>query len=147
MRKRAILCAFFAIPLILFNLLFFLIAGSVHPRSVWISYAWIQFAFILLIVTPWLARRTENGPVYKITLALISGVYCLVEFVVGLVVIILHPASVRWPIVVQVIPFCLYLFVLLGNLLFIEFAADSDERHAAKEKAEKEQKAEPENKE
>ena len=86
MRKRAILCAFFAIPLILFNLLFFLIAGSVHPRSVWISYAWIQFAFILLIVTPWLARRTENGPVYKITLALISGVYCLVEFVVGLVV-------------------------------------------------------------
>ena len=135
MRKRALLCGFFAIPLILFNVLFFVIAGSVHPRSVWISFAWIQLAFVLLITTPWLSRRTENGPVYRITLALISGTYCLVEFVIGMVVIALHPETVKWPVVAQVIPFCIYLFALLGDLLFIEYAADSDERHAAKEKA------------
>lgn len=140
MRKRALLCAFFAIPLILFNLLFFLIAGTAHPKSVWISYAWIQLAFVLLITTPWLARRTGNGPVYKITLALVSGIYCLVELVIGLIVIILHPASVRVPVIVQVIPFCVYLFVLLGDLLFIEFAADSEKQQEEKEKAEKESK-------
>lgn len=137
MRKRAILCAFFAIPLILFNVLFFLIAGSVHPQSVWISYVWIQLAFLLLIATPFFARRTENGPVYKITLALISGIYCAVEFVAGLIVIILRPESVKGPIIAQVIPFCLYLFVLLGDLLFIELAAESEKRKEEKEKAEK----------
>ena len=137
MRKRALLCAFFAIPLILFNVLFFLIAGTANPRSVWIAFAWMQFAFLLLICTPWLSRRTENGPVYRITLALISGAYCLVEFVVGLIVIIMHPAGIKGAIIAQVIPFCLYLFILLGDLLFIEFAADADKDKEAKGKAEK----------
>ena len=137
MRKRALLCAFFAIPLILFNVLFFLIAGTANPRSVWIAFAWMQFAFLLLICTPWLSRRTENGPVYRITLALISGAYCLVEFVIGLIVIIMHPAGIKGAIIAQVIPFCLYLFILLGDLLFIEFAADADKDKEAKEKAEK----------
>ena len=137
MRKKALLCAFFAIPLILFNVLFFLIAGTANPRSVWISFAWMQFAFLLLICTPWLSRRTETGPVYRITLALISGAYCLVEFVVGLIVIIMHPAGIKGAIIAQVIPFCLYLFILLGDLLFIEFAADADKDKEAKEKAEK----------
>ena len=130
MRKRLILCAFFAIPLILFNLLFFLIGDTVHPKSVWIAYAWMQVAFLLLIATPWLARKGENSPVYRITLALISGVYCLVEFIVGLIVIIVAPAGTTGAIVAQVIPFGIYLFVLLGDLLLIELAADSERKNA-----------------
>ncbi|MBR5044663.1 MAG: hypothetical protein IKX66_04880 [Clostridia bacterium] len=132
MRKRLILCAFFAIPLILFNLLFFLIGDTVHPKSVWIAYAWMQLAFVLLIATPWLARKGENGPVYRITLALISAGYCLVEFIVGLIVIIIAPAGVKGAVIAQVIPFCLYLFILLGDLLFIELAADSEQKEKAR---------------
>ena len=132
MRKKILLCAFFAIPLILFNLLFFLLGDSVHPKSVWITYAWMQFAFLLLIATPWLARKGENGPVYKIILALVSGIYCLVEFIIGLIVIIIAPEGVKGAVVAQVIPFALYLFVLLGNLLFIELAADSEKEEKAR---------------
>lgn len=134
MRKKFLLCAFLAIPLILFNLLFFLLGDSVHPKSVWITYAWMQFAFLLLIVTPWLARKGENGPVYKIILALVSGIYCLVEFIIGLIVIIIAPTGVKGAVVAQVIPFALYLFVLLGNLLFIELAADSEKEEKARAK-------------
>lgn len=134
MRKKFLLCAFLAIPLILFNLLFFLLGDSVHPKSVWITYAWMQFAFLLLIVTPWLARKGENGPVYKIILALVSGIYCLVEFIIGLIVIIIAPEGVKGAVVAQVIPFALYLFVLLGNLLFIELAADSEKEEKARAK-------------
>ena len=140
MRKRALLCAFFAIPLILFNVLFFLIAGTANPKSVWVAFAWMQFAFLLFICTPWMARKTENSPVYRITLALISGAYCLVEFVVGLIVIIIHPAGIKGAVIAQVIPFCIYLFVLLGDLLFIEFAADAEVKEA-KEKAAKAKEA------
>ena len=132
MRKKILLCTFFAIPLILFNLLFFLLGDSVHPKSVWITYAWMQFAFLLLIATPWLARKGENGPVYKIILALVSGIYCLVEFIIGLIVIIIAPAGVKGAVVAQVIPFGIYLFVLLGNLLFIELAADSEKEEKAR---------------
>ena len=134
MRKKIILCAFFSIPLILFNLLFFLLGDAVHPKSVWITYAWMQFAFLLLIATPWLARGGENGPVYKIILALVSGIYCLVEFIVGLIIIIIAPAGVKGAVVAQVIPFALYLFVLLGNLLFIELAADAEQKEKAEAK-------------
>ena len=134
MRKKFLLCAFLAIPLILFNLLFFLLGDSVHPKSVWITYAWMQFAFLLLIVTPWLVRKGENGPVYKIILALVSGIYCLVEFIIGLIVIIIAPEGVKGAVVAQVIPFALYLFVLLGNLLFIELAADSEKEEKARAK-------------
>ena len=131
MRKKIILCAFFSIPLILFNLLFFLLGDAVHPKSVWITYAWMQFAFLLLIATPWLARKGENGPVFKIILALISGIYCLVEFIVGLIIIIIAPAGVKGAVVAQIIPFAIYLFVLLGNLLFIELAADAEDKEKA----------------
>ena len=137
MRKSALLCGFFAIPLILFNLIFFLVAGTTHPQSVWISYVWIQVAFLLLIVTPWFARQTENGPVFRITLALISGTYCVVELIIGLIVIIIHPAGIKGAILAQAIPFCLYLFALLGNLFFIELAADSEVKKAKAEKAAK----------
>ena len=144
MRKKALLCAFFAIPLILFNVLFFLIAGTANPRSVWISFAWMQFAFLLLIFTPWMSRKTENGPVYRITLALISGAYCVVEFVIGLIVIIAHPAGIKGAVIAQIIPFCLYLFILLGDLLFIEMAADSDKKREEKAKAQKADQADKE---
>ena len=142
MRKTALLCAFFAIPLILFNLIFFTVAGTTHPQSVWIAFVWIQVAFLLLVVTPWFSRRTENGPVFRITIALISGTYCLIELIIGLIVIIVHPAGIKGAILAQAIPFCLYLFVLLGNLFFIELAADSEKKKEEKEKAEKAAKAE-----
>ena len=140
MKKRVILSALYAIPLLLFNLLFFLIAGTSHPASVWISYAWIQVAFLILPAAPLLPRKTENSPVYRISLALIAFIYCAVEFVIGMIVIALRPASVRIPIAVQAVPFCLFLLVFLCDWLFIEFASDADKKREEKEKAEKAEK-------
>ncbi len=141
MRKTAIRYALYAIPLALFNLLFFLIGGTAHAAPVWISYVWIQVAFLLLLISPRLSRTTENSPVYRISLALISLVYFAVEFVIGLIVIILHPAGVKGPVIAQVIPFALYLFVFLLDLLFVEYASDADKEKEEKEKREKAEKA------
>jgi hypothetical protein len=128
MKTRMIRYALYAIPLVMFNVLFFLIAGNVHPKSVWIAYAWIQIAFLFLLVSPLLPGRTENGPVYRITLTLISATYFAVEFVIGMVVIVLRPAGIKTPIIAQCIPFFVYLIVFLTAFLFTEYAAESEKK-------------------
>ena len=44
------------IILALFNALYFGLGGTDHPASAWISYGFIHFSYLMMILTPFIAE-------------------------------------------------------------------------------------------
>jgi len=117
--------------LIVFNVVFFVAGGTEHPASVWISYAFIHLAYIMLIITPFLIRKSTNKAILGFPLYSVSAGYFIVEFLVGVVFSILKLDSYKPPLIVQVIIAGIYAILLIANLIANESTAASIEKHEA----------------
>ena len=82
--------------LIVFNIVFFVMGGAQHPASVWISYGFIHFAYIMLVVTPFLIRKSSSAAVFGFSLYSISSAYFFAAFIVGVIFIAAHPENYKW---------------------------------------------------
>lgn len=114
--------------LIVFNTVFFVAGGFEHPASVWLSYGFIHFAYLMVIATPFLIRKSSSAAVFGFSLYSISSTYFLIEFAVGLIFIFLRQESVKAALIVQVIIVGIYAVILISHLLDNESTADSIER-------------------
>ncbi len=115
--------------LAVFNTVFFVMTGLQHPASVWISYGFIHFAYLMVIVTPFLIRKSSSAAVFGFSLYSISSTYFLIEFVTGIVFIILKSDSLKVALVVQIVIAGIYGILLISHLIANESTADSVERH------------------
>ena len=106
------------------NIVFFLIGGTVHTVSVWISYGFIHFAYLMVIVTPLLIRKSSRAAVFGFSICSISSAYFLLEFVIGLVFIFKQTETLKVPIATQVVIAGIYAVILLSNLLVNEHAPE-----------------------
>ena len=114
--------------LIVFNTVFFVAGGADHPASVWISYGFIHFAYLMVVLTPFLIRRSSSAAVFGLSLYAVSSYYFLVEFVIGLIFIFIRGESYKAALIVQVIIAGIYAVMLLSNMLANEHTADQIER-------------------
>ena len=114
--------------LIVFNTVFFVAGGFEHPASVWLSYGFIHFAYLMVIATPFLIRKSSSAAVFGFSLYSISSTYFLIEFAIGLIFIFLRQESVKAALIVQVIIVGIYAVILISHLLANESTADSIER-------------------
>lgn len=128
-KKRMLWILLDLVFLVVFNVVFFVAGGTDHPASVWISYGFIHFAYIMLLVTPFLIRRSTNTAVLGFPLYSISSAYFIVVFVVGLIFIFTHPESYKATLIVQVIITGIYAVMLISHMIANESTADSIERH------------------
>lgn len=115
--------------LIVFNIVFFVMGGAQHPASVWISYGFIHFAYIMLVVTPFLIRKSSSAAVFGFSLYSISSAYFIAAFIVGVIFIAVHPENYKWSLIVQVVIAGFYAIMLISNMIANEHTADSIERH------------------
>lgn len=115
--------------LIVFNVVFFVVGGTDYPSSVWLSYGFIHFAYIMLLITPYLIRKSKNTAVLGFPLYSISATYFLVVFIVGLLFIFTRPDSFKVPLIVHVIIAGVYAILLISNMIANESTADSVELH------------------
>lgn len=115
--------------LAVFNTVFFVIGGTEHPASVWISYGFIHFSYLMILVTPFLIRKSSSAAVFGFSLYSVSAVYFFVEFIVGLVFIFIGSESYKVSLVVQIIIAGFYAIMLISNLIANEYTSDSIERH------------------
>ena len=115
--------------LIVFNIVFFVMGGAQHPTSVWISYGFIHFAYIMLVVTPFLIRKSSSAAVFGFSLYSISSAYFFAAFIVGVIFIAAHPENYKWSLIVQVVIAGFYAIMLISNMIANEHTADSIERH------------------
>jgi hypothetical protein len=127
MKKTNILwIILYSIFLIIFNLFFFLLGGTQHAMSVWISYGFIHLAYFLLIATPFLTRKGKSSTLFGLALASISAGYFLLEFVIGLVFIFIASEDIKATLLVQVCIAGLYASILIVNMLANEHTADAE---------------------
>lgn len=130
MKKKSVLWILLDLVfLIVFNVVFFVLGGKEHPASVWLSYGFIHFAYIMLLITPLLVRQSKNSAVLRFPIVSISAIYFIVAFIVGVVFIIIHPDSIKIALVVQVIIAGIYAVLLISNMIANEHTADSEEKH------------------
>lgn len=130
MNKKSILYILLDLVfLAVFNTVFFVIGGTENPASVWISYGFIHFSYLMILVTPFLIRKSSSAAVFGFSLYSVSAVYFFVEFIVGLVFIFIGSESYKASLVVQVIIAGIYAVMLISNLIANEYTADSVERH------------------
>lgn len=130
MNKKNILWAILdLIFLVVFNVLFFVFGGVNHETSVWISYGFVHFAYIMLIVTPFLIRKSSSASVFGFSLYAISSTYFMITFIVGVLFILIHPDTYKWSLIVQVVITGFYGIMLISHLIANESTADSIERH------------------
>ena len=117
-----------SIFLIVFNALFFVLGGAERNASVWISYAFIHFAYFMLLLTPKLIRTGKSSAVFGFSLYSISAVYFLVEFVIGVIFILISPESYKTAFFVQLCIAGLYGAMLAAHMLANESTGNAEEK-------------------
>ncbi len=130
MNKKSILYILLdLIFLAVFNTVFFVLGGTEHSASVWISYGFIHFAYLMILATPFLVRKSSSASVFGFSLYSASTVYFFVEFAVGLIFIFIGSDSFKASLAIQVIIAGIYAILLVSNLIANEDTADNIERH------------------
>jgi hypothetical protein len=120
-----------SIFLIIFNALFFVLGGSEHNVSVWISYGFIHFAYLMLLLTPKLTREVKSTGVLGLSIYGISSTYFLIELITGVIFILVAPDNFRAALVVQLCIAGLYSIILVSHLIANERTADAVEKRQA----------------
>lgn len=130
MNKKSVLWILLdSVFLIVFNVVFFVAGGTSHPASVWISYGFIHFAYMMLLLTPFLIRKSTNTAILGFPIYSISSTYFIVAFAVGLIFIFIHSESYKAALITQVITAGIYAVMLILHMIANESTADSIERH------------------
>jgi len=116
--------------IIVFNAIFFIVGGTEHGFPVWISYAFIHFAYIVVIITPALIRKGKSVAVFGATLYGISTVYFIIALATGVTFILINPEGFEVAFLVQLILAGLYAILLVMNMISNERTADEEEKRA-----------------
>jgi hypothetical protein len=112
--------------LIVFNIIFFLVAGTEHNESVWISYGFIHFAYIMLLVSPLLVKKSPSAAVFGYSVEAIGITYFMVELVAGIIFIIVAPENWTIALSVQIVIAFIYGIFILSHLIANEHTAASE---------------------
>lgn len=130
MNKKSVL--FMLLDLVflaVFNVVFFVVGGAEHVASVWISYGFIHFAYIMVLVSSLMTRKSSCSAVLGMHLYAISAAYFFIAFIAGLVFVFVASESYKASLVVQVIIAGVYAVILLANLIANEHTADNVAKH------------------
>jgi len=104
--------------LVIFNVLFFVLGGFKHNAIVWTSYGFIHFAYLMLLLTPRLIHKGKSSAIFGFSLYLISVVYYLLEFVIGITFILASsPKSYLAVLLEQLSPILRMFFALADNYI------------------------------
>lgn len=114
--------------LIIFNAVFFVAGGAEHPTSVWISYGFIHFAYLMLVITPFLVRKAKSSAVFGFSLYSVSSVYFLIELVTGAIFVLVSPEGYIAALLVQLVIAGIYASCLISNMIANEHTADAQEK-------------------
>jgi hypothetical protein len=114
--------------LAIFNAVFFGAGGGGgHNAAVWVSYGFIHFAYLALLLTTRLIRGGKSSAVFGFALYYVSVTYFYVEFAVGVGFILASPENYKAALLVQLCVAGLYAAALVSNMIANERTADSEE--------------------
>lgn len=119
------------IVLALFNALYFGLGGVDQPASAWISYGFIHFSYVMMILTPYITQKGKDRATYAASMYTITSAYFIIELIVGGIIIIVAPEGHKFSLFSQLIMAAVYLIILFGNMMADEHTAKAVEKHEA----------------
>lgn len=117
--------------LVVFNIIFFLVGGTEHNASVWISYFFIHFAYIMVLLFPRLVGKSPSAAVFGFAIGTIGIAYFILVLIVGIGFMLIAPENWRIALVFQIIITFIYALLLLSHMIANERTADSEARSQA----------------
>ncbi len=128
-RKNILWIILDLIFLVVFNVLFFVLGGTKHELSAWIAYVFIHFAYLMLIITPFLLRNCSRTDIFGFAVYLVSSVYFIMVFVINVVFISINFSNSKICIAVNTVLAGIYGIMLVAQLIANENTADSIQKH------------------
>ena len=104
------------IIVVCFNVVFYLINGTECSTSTWTTYAFVNLALLTPFLISFIKFKKSDMSASAI---LISGIYCFVELVAGIILLAINPESWIWPFVLQFV-----LLSIAAVLIFSYLAID-----------------------
>jgi glucan phosphoethanolaminetransferase (alkaline phosphatase superfamily) len=126
MKKTVLWILLDSIFVILFNTFFFVIGGADHNASVWISYGFIHFSYLMVLLTPYLVRKGKSATILSLSIYSISIFYFSVVRVTGIIFILIAPESHIAALLIQLCIAGIYGGILISNLIANEHTADTE---------------------
>lgn len=127
--KNKILIATIVLDLVfivVFNLCFFLIAGTIHTESTWVAYAFIHVSYLSLILIPLLKTGTMGSHIYQMTYYVVGGIYFIASFIANIVFLCQESLDIIPSITTNAVLFGLYLILFLALYIINEKSAEKE---------------------
>lgn len=128
MRKRIFWYLLDSVFLIVFNTYFFLLKGTEHQLSVWISYGFIHASYLILLITPYLVRKGSSSADYGRPLFVITYLHFYLSYILGVIVFFINPDSHLIPLLAHITITAIFAIILLSNLIANEHTAEAIEK-------------------
>jgi hypothetical protein len=116
-----------SIFLAVFNAAFFVVGGAYHNAAVWLSYGFIHFAYLMLLLAPKMIAEGKSAAVFGFSLYSTSSCYFLAELIVGLAFILAAPEDYRMAFLVQLCLAGLHGALLVAHVIANEHTAMAEE--------------------
>ena len=102
-----------------FNVVFFLNITEPVPQT-WISYGFITFAFLMMIMNPLFIGKSKSVYLFTVVNTGISFLYFIATIIVGLIAFIAKTFSIKILLTLFIILTAIYLVILLSMLIVSE---------------------------
>ncbi len=105
--------------LAIFNILFFKLGLASQEKTVWISYGFIMFAFVLMVLVPFIAPSDNNRSVAIASMFALCRIYFIVVFALGLFFIISRieaPSVCLWINIVLLLAWGIFFVINLAAI-------------------------------
>lgn len=114
--------------LVAFNVLFFFLGGTERTTTEWISYGFIHFAYLCILLTPLFCKNKKGRTVLNASLYLRALIYFIVALIAGIAFIAWNPEEILWPTIVQAVIATTFLIMQLMSVTANEVTDESLER-------------------
>lgn len=111
--------------LVAFNVLFFFLGGIERTITEWISYGFIHFAYLCILLSPLFCKKKRGHTVLNASLYLRAFIYFIIALIAGIVFIAWNPEEILWPSIVQGIIVTIFLIMQLMSVVANEVTKES----------------------
>lgn len=115
--------------LIVFNVIFFTVIGTSAVASIWISYGFIHFAYIMVLLTPLFTKKKTDASLFGMSILTVSAIYFLIELVFDGVLIFTGFLTALPVFLINLVSTGIYLAILISSVLVTDSISMNAERH------------------
>ena len=130
-RKNTLWLLLDSIFVIVFNVVFFIAGGAKLGASAWVSYGFIHFAYLTLILLSQLELKNIAGNTLGLASYSLLLIHFIATFLIGVVFILLNLRSYKPGLIVHIIITAIFCFLFIVNTLANDRTTAEETRHKA----------------